>query len=266
MKFILSIIALCAIQATYAQKIITKSYPASRTSDISVDTKYADIELVSFSGNEIIIEATVNINNNKDNDSYYFETTTRGNIFHISSEFDSNKIPLRKFLKNEEENTKIISTDNISPEVSTSTSNNYNNYGYQIDITLRIKIPENRSVIIRTIYGELRASGKYNNIKVNITYGYIEILQSNVSSTSKIELHSTYGHVDYTVPKSADMQFDLSTSYGEILTDLDVVSNNKSTFVGIECNTGRGGKYTLNKGKVPAKITATYNDIYLRGN
>lgn len=268
MKFMLSIIALCAIQATYAQKTVTQSYPASQVSEINIDTKYADIKLESYNGNEIIIEAAVNINHNKDNDSYSFEATTNGSIFNIYSMFDSNNIPQRKFIKDKEENTKILSSDNLSFEYSSTINNNcaHTNYGYRIDITLKIKVPENKNVTIRSIYGELLATGKYNNVNVNITYGDIEIIQSSVTSTSKIELHSTYGHIDYTVPKSADIKFDLSTNYGEILTDLDVISDNKNVFAGNGCNTGRGGKYTLNEGNTPVKITATYNDIYLRGN
>ena len=129
-----------------------------------------------------------------------------------------------------------------------------------------IKIPKNKSITIKSIYGDLIASGEYNDVKAKITYGDIEMKQSNISNTASIVLSSIYGYVDYSVPKSANIEFNLSTSYGEILTDLDLVSTQKNVFDSNECNSSRGGKYTLNKGKAIASINSTYDDVYLRGS
>lgn len=268
MKFILSIIALCAIQNTYAQKIIKESYDSDQIEEIKIDSKYADIEIETYDGNEIIVEASVNINLNMDNENYSFETLISGNSITILSKIDFSDIPKRVIVKDHEGNTKILLTDDESLDYINSDENNYKNinYGYQTDITLKVKVPNNKDVFVESIYGGLIATGSYKNIVVNITYGDIEIKRSNVSPSSTLTLKSTYGHVDYSVPHTSHIEFNLSTSYGEIFTDLDVVSSNKNVFDRKSCGTQKGGKFTLNEGTSIAYITATYDDIYIRKN
>ncbi len=268
MKFVLSLIALCAIQTSYAQKVIKNSFPGNEVTEIRVDTEYADIEIESYNGSEISIEASVNINLNMDNDGYALEADNRGSTLFISSELDTENIPKRIIIKDKEGNTTVIKDGENAMSNIDSNNDNYTsiNYGYQTDITLKIKIPKNKDINIESIYGDLLVSGKYNDLKANITYGDIEIIQSSISPDATIELNSTYGHVDYSLPKTANIEFNLSISYGEIFTDLDVISSKDNVFLSNSCNNSKGGQYTLNDGGSIANITATYADIYLRGN
>ena len=268
MKFIIALIALCAIQTSYAQKVISESYPSDQIEKIKIDTEYADIELESYTGNEIVVEATVNINMNLDNDSYSFKADKNDNVFIIKSKMDFNDIPRRIILKDYEGNTKILLEKDASLENVKDTEDKYKsiNYGYQTDITLKIKLPENKDIIVESIYGDLIAKGIYNNIDVDITYGDVEIKTFQVNTSSTINLESTYGHIDYSVPSSSDIEFNLSTSYGEIFSDLNVTSSRSNVFEKNVCGAERGGKYILNEAKSIAYITATYDDIYIRGN
>lgn len=268
MKSMIALIALCAIQTSYAQKVISKSYSSDQIQKIKINTEYADIELESYDGSEILIEASVNINMNLDNDSYSFKTEKNNNVFAIQSKMDFNDIPRRVILKDYEGNTKILLEEDASLENIKDTDHNYKsiNYGYQTDITLKIRVPENKDLIVESIYGDLIATGNYDNIDVNITYGDVEIKTFEVNTSSTINLTSTYGHVDYSVPQSSDIEFNLSTSYGEIFSDLNVISTKSNVFENNTCGGERGGKYMLNEGKSIAYITATYGDVYLRGN
>lgn len=267
MKILLLLIAFCAIQSTYAQNIIKESFSANQIQSIIVNTEYADIEIESYVGNEIIIEASVNINLNMDNDGFLLNTSKSGNVINISSKIDYESIPKRVILTDKEGNTTILLSDDKSLKDIDMTDGTYNsmNYGYQTDITIKVLVPDHRDIYVESIYGDLLTSGNYKNINADITYGNIEVKQTQVATSSNIKLESTYGFVDYTIPRSSDIEFNLSTSYGEIFSDLDVVSSNKNIFSGKSCGTERGGKYTLNEAKSIAYITATYDDIYLRG-
>ena len=98
---------------------------------------------------------------------------------------------------------------------------------------------------------------------INTVYGAIEADFTGVSLQKDVKLHSSYKHVDVTVPASIKADFRLNTSYGKMFTDLD-----------LEMGTGDSGnlkeinphKITgqLNGGGVDFSITATYKNIYLR--
>lgn len=267
MKFLLSLITLCVMQATYAQKLIKDSFSAEQIQTIKVDTEYADIEMESYDGDEIIIEASVNINLNMDNEGFLLKSSKNGSVINIESKIDCENIPKRVLLTDNEGNITMLLSDDESLKDIDMTDGTYRsmNYGYQTDITIKVLIPEHKDLHVQSTYGDLLAIGNYSNIHAGITYGDIEIKQTQVASSSSIKLESTYGFVDYTIPHSSDIEFNLSTSYGEIFSDLDVVTSNKSVFSKTSCGGERGGKYTLNEAKSIAYITSTYDDIYLRG-
>jgi len=269
MKFVFSIIALCAIQAIHAQKITKKSYPSDQIEIIRVDSDYANIEMESYNGSDILIETSVNINLNMDNNAHSTLASQDGSAFVISSSVNFENVTKRLIVRDNEGNTTIVSADDATIKSINDNEDNYQtiNYGYQTDVTIKIKVPKTKNIFIESIYGDFKASGMYKDIEAKITYGDIEIKQSTVSAASTIKLESTYGHVDYSIPHTSDIEFNLSTSYGEIFTGLDVVSSKKDVFAeSNSCGNQRGGKYILNEGKSTAHITATYDDIYLRGN
>ena len=136
------------------------------------------------------------------------------------------------------------------------------NFGVTTDIKVNIKVPIGLNLIINSTYGDIVINGEYNNMSVENIYGNLDVIQKNISNNSEINLTSTYGSVDYSIPSDTDMEFLLSTSYGEILTDLDIIQTQK----GLSNNMcfGNGGRYILHKGGSQTSITATYSNIYLR--
>ena len=256
------------MQATYAQKLIQKSYPANLINELKINTEYANIKIESYNKDEIRLEIYVDINDNMDNDAYRYNTQIDGSVFTISSELDCDSLNKKIILKDKEGVVTIIPDQGKGIENIKSYEENYTsiNYGYETDITLKIKIPRKKSLNIKSIYGNLIINGDYKNIVANITYGDIEIVQPNIARNATIDINSTYGHIDYSVPSSADIQFNLATSYGEIFTDLDMTYKKGGLSSVKNCQNEHSGQYILNTGGNLANITATYDNIYLRGN
>ena len=267
MKYIIIVITLCVMQDSYAQKLISESYPILQITNIHVESEYANIEIESYEGESIEIEASININQNMDNEAFDIAVKVNDNEIDITTKLDEENIPKRVIMKDENGNTNIINDDDPSIKNIGEIKGEYIsiNYGIETNIIIKIKLPKNKNIRVKSIYGDLILNGKYNDILAQITYGNIDVVQSEVDSHSNIVLISTYGHVDYSVPKNANITFELSSSYGEIFTNLDVISTNKNTHSNI-CGNENSGEYILNAGNSKANVTATYADIYLRGN
>ena len=117
---------------------------------------------------------------------------------------------------------------------------------------------------------EIEVSANYNSIlledvtgplAINTVYGKIEGHFGNVNQEGSISLHSVYGLVDVALPASTKATVRLSSSYGEMFTDLDlqVEKGDKMRKISSSKITG-----TLNGGGVDLNIKATYSNIYLR--
>ena len=117
---------------------------------------------------------------------------------------------------------------------------------------------------------EIEVSANYNSIlledvtgplAINTVYGKIEGHFGKVNQEGSISLHSVYGLVDVALPASTKATVRLSSSYGEMFTDLDlqVEKGDKMRKISSSKITG-----TLNGGGVDLNIKATYSNIYLR--
>ena len=145
-----------------------------------------------------------------------------------------------------------------------------------------IKVPKNMKIYVshKSTYGEsielsninneIEVSCNYNDVFLNnvtgpmavkSVYGDVEADFSTVKGSS-ISLHSVYGHVDVTIPKSTKANLTMKASYGEIYSDLDIKidSNNNSSSYSSSKIIG-----SINGGGLEFSITASYEDIYLRG-
>ncbi len=117
---------------------------------------------------------------------------------------------------------------------------------------------------------EIEVSANYNSIHVqnatgplaiNSVYGSIEATFDEINQDHSISLYSVYDHVDVTVPQSAKANFTLSTSYGEMFTDLDLDFGSSDSMKKLSANKVEG-KY--NGGGVDFFIKSSYDDVYLR--
>ncbi len=149
--------------------------------------------------------------------------------------------------------------------------------------TYTIKVPSNMKLYYNhtSTYGEdlsvanfsneLEISCNYNDVYLtNVTgpmavksvYGDIEAEFKVVKGTS-ISLHSVYGHLDVSIPKSTKANLSMKAGYGEIYSDLNVnITSTSNNDYGYGSNKVKG---TINGGGIDISLTASYEDIYLRG-
>lgn len=95
-------------------------------------------------------------------------------------------------------------------------------------------------------------------VAINAVYNGITATFSK-APTEPIQLHSAYSNVDLTLPESSKVDVALSTSYGSMYTDFDMVVKANGD---VKESDGLNAK--INGGGPLISLTATYRDIYLR--
>ena len=126
---------------------------------------------------------------------------------------------------------------------------------------------------IANVESEIEVTSNYNDIalenimgaaSVSSIYGSIDAKFSAVSQQHPITLHSVYDHVDVSVPASAKVNFRLSTTYGDMYTDLELEYNHATSKDGMRKLSSQRTVGKFNGGGVDFSIKATYDNIYLR--
>ena len=168
-----------------AQKIIEKIYPVTSDDEISLDFKFADeIKITSWDKNEVYIKATVNINDNKDNDKFTLNLKQRSIGIKIESEIeDLDDIhKSRRIIKKEDEGRTIIYDCSVN-----------------MDLYFEVIVPKNNKLEIETISGDIDIDGVMARMYINTISGFI----------------------DLSLPVNCDADLELSTITGGMYSDFD---------------------------------------------
>ncbi|MBX2815092.1 MAG: hypothetical protein KTR24_03810 [Saprospiraceae bacterium] len=130
---------------------------------------------------------------------------------------------------------------------------------------------QGETLIAQDIASELEVSANFNDVRIinptgplaiSTVHGSIEAEFENVNQDNSISLHAVHDHVDVTVPSSAKANFMLSTSWGEMFTDLDLDFGHDDSDMRRVSSNKMVGKF--NGGGVDFSIRSTHDDIYLR--
>ena len=72
MKNLLLVILTClCLSGAYAQKIVEKHFDFAQKNFVALNIQIADsIRIITWNKNEVYVKASININDNKDNDDY----------------------------------------------------------------------------------------------------------------------------------------------------------------------------------------------------
>ena len=205
MKNILFLLLLLgATYSSYAQSKIEKQFPHSSSKPIKFN--FDDINVVNVSGwqnDYISVVATVNINNNTQNDA--FKISENGEVIE-GIIADKHKLPqIIRIKKGDEIFT--FHTDNWnSPEIKKFYAENgyegisWKSHGILWDITVNIKIPESA------------------HIQINSKHGVIELQ----NLTGKVEANSVHGGVDLSVNNRMNGSLHAQTKWGTIYSNIDL--------------------------------------------
>lgn len=135
---------------TSAQKIIEKHLPVSPDQSIKLNIQIADsIRIIGWDKNEVYPKASVNINDNKDNDVYIVKFEEKSNLVSVDARFENK--------------------ENLPSKDSCNCCN------YKSKIYWDIYVPAQATVTVETINGNITIEGNTKNINAHSISGFIDM-------------------------------------------------------------------------------------------
>lgn len=142
---IIVVIWLC-FASVQAQQIIEKHLPFSGKESVSLKIQIADsINILTWNKNEVYVKASVNINENKDNEAYETSFDETGKSVMVNATFRENYFRGKNNCCNESE------------------------------IFWQIYIPENTRFTVESINADITIAGQTTEMKVKSISGYIDL-------------------------------------------------------------------------------------------
>ena len=266
-------ILLCA-SFSYAQKSVSKTITTKSGQEVNFNFARADVKITTWNKNEISISGTAKINNGENDDAFTIKVKEVDGEWNIST-----------FLKNECDIPRMISMtkDGVTTyrkvdkkknmwdgwDNLTEQGEKYDNVNIGIitEIELEIKVPQNIAMNIKSKFGGIDIEDFQGELYAKNTHGHINAIFSK-PIRKDVQLSSTHNFVDVSVPSNSQLNVDLKSSHGEMLTDLDLDfqqgvggKNGKMN----SCSSSRNRIVAnLNGGGANLKLKATHNNIYLR--
>ena len=171
MKNSITLLILCMFSCfTHAQKIVEKHMAFAQDKSIKLDIQIADsIRVITWNKNEVYAKASIDINDNKDNDVYVTEFNEKGNSVEVKAEFDDKK--------------KVGYNDSCHCCCN-----------YQSKIYWDIYIPEQSAFSVETIDGDIVIEGNTKAIKAHSISGFID-LSFAASRKADLEMSTISGTI-----------------------------------------------------------------------
>jgi DUF4097 and DUF4098 domain-containing protein YvlB len=172
MKHLTGLLILCMCSCfTEAQQIIEKNLAFLPGKSIQMNIQIADsIRIITWNKNEVYAKASVNINDNKDNDAYVTTFDDAANTIDINAKFQDQK--------------------------KTRSKDSCNCCNYNSKIYWDVYIPEQSSFAVETIDGNIIIEGNTKDIKAHTISGFIDM---RFASSRKADLKmSTISGTIYT--------------------------------------------------------------------
>jgi len=152
MKNLLLVILTClCLSGAYAQKIVEKHFDFAQKNFVALNIQIADsIRIITWNKNEVYVKASININDNKDNDDYAVSFDDSGARIEMKAKF----VEKPQRVKNDSCHCYCNNTSKIYCDVY---------------------LPENAAFSVETIDGNITISGKTDEMKVHTISGFIDL-------------------------------------------------------------------------------------------
>lgn len=224
---------LLSISSLSAQKKITVNDRGNGIDEVFVHAKFADnIEIKQWNKKEVAVEATVNINDNEDNDYFSLKASTIGSTYTVKSDYGD------LFKKRQNWRTKSDDGDCYC--------------GNRMDIEFVIYVPKNMNLKVKSISADAMIESYTGNLVVDFVSGNIDVKEHSKNMTLK----TVSGDIDVTINSAS---FDAKTVTGGIYSDLDIdFENNKRK------NYGNRIKAKIKSGEADLYLSTVSGDIFLR--
>ncbi|NOU58325.1 DUF4097 family beta strand repeat-containing protein [Marinifilum caeruleilacunae] len=213
----------------HGQKIVEKSVKMSGEKKVSLEFKFADdIKISTWDKNEVYVKASVNINNNEDNDAFRFHVNSYSKGIEIESEIEN--------MKDLHKTTIIQRDEDKDGKMETITTNSID-----MDLFFEVKLPRNARLSINTISGDITIVGLQN----------------------EMEIETISGFIDLSLPTKQQADLVLNTITGEMYSDFEFNTKHEG-----KLKHYYNGKFTtsLNGGGEEIFLKTISGDIFLRKN
>ncbi|WP_272150639.1 DUF4097 family beta strand repeat-containing protein [Tenacibaculum aiptasiae] len=224
-----------------AQKKVTKNKNASGINEVYIHAKFAkDIKIENWSKNEISVQATVNINNNKDNDFFSLKEDQTGTTYTVKSDYGD-------LFKKKKKHTVVYNAKECE---------NCNHCSYHSDLKINyiIYAPKNMQLKIKSISGDVNTLAYDGRLSLDLVSGNITIKKHYSKS---MNLKTVSGDIDVAI---SDAKFKAQTLTGTVYSNLDIdFDKNRSKSYGNQKIYG-----TVKNGKASLKLKTVSGDIFLR--
>jgi len=195
MKNAIILFVLCLmIIPVRAQKVIEKHIDFSQKESVAMNIQIADSIVVhTWNKKEVFVKALVDVNDNKDNDSYQTDFEESGPIVKVTAKFEDNYM-------------------------------SHKHGSLESKIAWDIYIPENVNFSVKTIDGNIIISGNAANIDANSISGNVII----TGKSSDVEANSISGFVDITVSPDTKADLEFKTISGTIYSNHEITPSEKT--------------------------------------
>jgi hypothetical protein len=199
---IILIVLLLCFGTIQAQQKIEKHISFSGKESLAMNIQIADsIDLHTWNKNEIFVTASININENKDNDAYLTSFDDQGNSVVIKSNFREN------YFKGK------------------------NNCCIKSQIYWEVYMPEKTNFSLETIDANITINGKTEKMKVKSISGYIDLA---VPATREADLE--FSTISGTIYSNHDIN--LTASHSGITSSIKGKLNNGGSQIHLETISG----------------------------
>ncbi|MFT6319236.1 MAG: hypothetical protein ACJAT4_000153 [Granulosicoccus sp.] len=266
-------ILLCA-SFSYAQKSVSKTITTKSGQEVNFDFDRADVKITTWNKNKITISGTAKINNGEDDDAFTIKVKEIDGEWNISTFLENEgdiprmismtKDGVTTFKKMDKKNNNWNGWDNLTAQ---GEEYDHVNIGIITEIKLEIKVPQNIAIKIKSKFGGVDIENFQGELYAKNIHGHINAIFSK-PICKDVQLSSTHNFVDVSVPSNSQLNVELKSSHGEMLTDLDLDFQQGAGGKNGKMNSCSSSKNrivaNLNGGGANLKLKATHNNIYLR--
>jgi hypothetical protein len=235
-KYIIGIFCALLSAAVFAQTTISKLYPAQAGQQIKLKFDFPEVKVSTWEKNQVSVIAHVSINDGENDSAFVLDEQLTNDVIVISDHIkDFDKLPRRYTIVRN--GKKTIYKSRAEYQAASKEGGMEKSYeGVDMEIVVEIKVPEHSITDIKA------------------TYGIVDLTAFNAPVT----VDATYGGIDASITPERLGNLQVTTSYGEILTNLDLhltEHTDRDFFHSITAEPGKGPSYQL---------TSDYGKIYLR--
>ncbi|WP_300603814.1 hypothetical protein [Niabella sp.] len=238
MKKVLLCLLLTGItELLFAQRIIEKTYKTSKDQPVLLKFDFPKVKISSWNKDEIYVKATVNINDNKQNDRFeLLDQSVNGKLV-ISDTIDFKHIDQQYYVETDGVKKRFESKADYENYREAHKNEKISSYSTNsTDIAIEVMLPVK------------------DYIKVQSKFGLVEVK----NYAGPLTVQTEFGKIDAGLKESHVGKIKLTNHFGKIYSDFNlkpVEKEERSFYTSITANPGNGPMYEL---------SSKFGNIYLR--